>query len=177
MKATIALNQTLSCKITDITEPVHVTWKDNDFNDITDSTDGYTIDQGTVDDDNVQTSTLTISTAKLRAMDTSSPLTWRCSVQSLRYPESDLSADSNIVIDFLTYGKIIKIDKILTFSLQVKRSSVKKYNFRDDNISTNLVPNNSCIVIPNFGCNKSLIVNSALSSSRLIFLTHLLTCI
>ena len=108
IKATIAVNQTLSCKITDITEAVHVTRKDNDFNEITDSTEGYTIDQGTVDDDNVQTSTLTISTAKLRVMDTSSPLTWRCSVQSLRYPESDRSADLNVAVHFLTLGNSLK---------------------------------------------------------------------
>ena len=103
IKATIAVSQTLSCKITDLlmTEPVHVTWKDNDSNEITDSTEGYTIDQGTVDNDNVQTSTLTISTAKLRAMETNVPLTWKCSAKSLHFPLSEHSADFNVIISKL----------------------------------------------------------------------------
>ena len=102
-KATTAINQTFTCNIRNLSEAVHVTWKDNENITIED-TEGYTIRQGIVDNNNVQTSTLTISAAKLGALDTSSPLTWKCAAQSLRFPDSERSADSHIVVTFLTLG-------------------------------------------------------------------------
>ena len=105
MKATSAVDQTLSCKVGNVTDAVYFTWKDTDDNDIGDLTEGYSINQGTVDDNNEQTSTLTISVAILGALDTSSPLTWKCAAQSLQFPESAKSAYSEVVVIFLVLGK------------------------------------------------------------------------
>ena len=104
IKATAAIDQTLTCNIRNVREAVHVTWKDNENLTIEDS-GGYTIRQGTVGNNNVQTSTLTVSAARLGALDTSSPLTWKCAAQSLRFPDSERSTDSHIVVTFLTLGK------------------------------------------------------------------------
>ena len=129
----MALNQTLYCTIKDAPYPVHVIWKDNDFNEITNSTEGYSIHQGTVNDNNTQTSTLSISAAKLREMDTSSPLTWRCSAQSLRFQESDPSADFNVVILFLPFGKIDALTDIWSngFLFNFLVPFMKRLDFRD----------------------------------------------
>ena len=104
-KATSAVEQTLSCKVGDVLDAVYFTWMDTDDNEIGDLTEGYTINQGTVNGNNQQTSTLTISAARLGALDTSSPLTWKCAAQSLQFPESAKSADSEVVVTFLVLGK------------------------------------------------------------------------
>ena len=104
MKATTAVDQTLTCNIGDVTQAVDVTWKDKDDKDITHNQGGYTINKGTVDGSNVQVSILTISAAKLGALDTSSPLTWKCAAKSTLYPHSEKSTYSDVVVTFLIYG-------------------------------------------------------------------------
>ena len=104
MKATSAVDQTLTCNIGDVTQSVDVTWKDKDDQDITHNHGGYTINKGTVDGSNVQLSTLTIAAATLGALDTSSPLTWKCAAKSTQYPDSEKSTYSDVVVTFLVYG-------------------------------------------------------------------------
>ena len=105
MDATTAVDQTLTCNIGDVTQAVDVTWKNNADGDITSGAGGYTITKGTVDGNNVQESTLTITAATLGALTTSSPLTWKCAAKSTLYSDSAKSTDSNVVVTFLTYGK------------------------------------------------------------------------
>ena len=90
-----------------MTQAVDVTWKDNDVKDITHNQGGYTINKGTVDGSNVQVSTLTIAAATLGALDTSSPLTWKCAAKSTLYPDSEKSIYSGVVVTFLQFGKLI----------------------------------------------------------------------
>ena len=107
MDATIAVDQTLTCNIEEVTKAVDVTWKDKDGGDITHHQGGYTINKGTVDSStNVQVSTLTIAAATLSELDSTSPLTWKCAAKSTLYPDSEKSAESNVVVTFLTFGKL-----------------------------------------------------------------------
>ena len=106
MKATTAVDQTLTCNIGDVTQAVNVTWKDKDGADITHNQGGYTINKGTVNGSNVQVSTLTIAAATLGALDTSSPLTWKCAAKSTLYPDSEKSTYSDVVVTFLTLGNV-----------------------------------------------------------------------
>ena len=106
MDATTAVDQTLTCNIGDVTQAVHVTWKNNDDEDITDGVGGYTITKGTVDGSNVQTSTLKIAATTLDTLDTSSPLTWKCAARSMLYPDSEKSTDFNVIVTFLTFGTL-----------------------------------------------------------------------
>ena len=108
MKATTAVDQTLTCNIGDVTQAVDVTWKNNDGEDITDGVGGYTITKGTVDGSNVQTSTLKITATTLDTLDTSSPLTWKCAARSTLYPDSEKSTYSDVVVTFLHFGKLIE---------------------------------------------------------------------
>ena len=104
MDATKSIERTLTCNIRDVTKAVDVTWKDNIGGDITHNHEGYTINKGTVDGSNVQVSTLTIAAATLGALDTSSPLTWKCAAKSTLYPASMKSTYSDVVVTFLVYG-------------------------------------------------------------------------
>ena len=108
MKATTAVDQTLTCNIGDVTQAVDVTWKDKDDQDITHNQGGYTINKGTVNVTNVQVSTLTIAAATLGDLDTSSPLTWKCAARSTLYPDSEKSTYSDVVVTFLTFGNFLK---------------------------------------------------------------------
>ena len=108
MKATTAVDQTLTCNIRDVTQAVDVTWKDKDGVDITHNQGGYTINKGTVNGSNVQVSTLTIAATKLGALDTSSPLTWKCAAKSTLYPNSGKFTYSDVVVTFLKLGKPIE---------------------------------------------------------------------
>ena len=108
MKATTAVDQTLTCNIGDVTQAVDVTWTDKDDQDITHNQGGYTFNKGTVNGSNVQVSTLTIAAATLGALDTSSPLTWKCAVKSTLYPDSEKSTYSDVVVSFLKFGKFIE---------------------------------------------------------------------
>ena len=108
MKATTAVDQTLTCNIGDVTQAVEVSWKDHDGNDIADGVGGYTISKGTVDGSNVQVSTLTIAAATLGALDTSSSLIWKCAAKSTLYPDSEKSTYSDVVVTFLMFGEDIE---------------------------------------------------------------------
>ena len=107
MNATTAVDQTLTCNIGDVTQAVDVTWKDNDVKDITHNQGWYTINEGTVNGSNVQVSTLTIAAATLGALDTSSPLTWKCAAKSTLYPDSENSTYSDMVVTFLQFGTLV----------------------------------------------------------------------
>ena len=86
-----------------MTAPVTVSWKDKDGSLITDSQDGYTINQGTVDDTGKQRATLIISTGTLSTL--GSTVTYTCAAKSSQYPDSAVSADQNVEVTFLTLGK------------------------------------------------------------------------
>ena len=87
MKATTAVTQTLICNIGELSKNVEVSWKDPDGNDVTDDMEGYSVTQGSVDE-NVQKSTLTVDSPTLTSMDTSSPVEFKCSAKSLQYRNS-----------------------------------------------------------------------------------------
>ena len=106
MHATKFVSQTLTCNIKDINDAVYVVWKDTDDNEIAENTEGFTINQGTVDSNKVQKSTLTISATKLGTLNTSSPLTWKCAAQSSQNSSFGRSIFSNVVVTFLTIGKL-----------------------------------------------------------------------
>ena len=104
MKATTAVTQTLICHIGDLSNNVEVSWKAPDGKDVTDDMEGYSVTQGSVDDENVQKSTLTVDSPTLTAMDTSSPVEFKCSAKSLQYPNSVPAPYQNLVVSFLTFG-------------------------------------------------------------------------
>ena len=109
MDATTAVAQTLTCNIGDVTQAVDVSWKDSAGNTITDGQGGYTITKGTVDDNNVQKSTLTVSAGTLGALsNTASPLTWKCAAKSTLYADSEISSYLDVVVTFLSYGTYLK---------------------------------------------------------------------
>ena len=106
MDATDDIAQTLTCNIGDVTQAVQVSWKTSSDGDITDGVGGYTVTQGSVDvETNVQKSTLTITSATLKSLDTTSPLTWTCAAKSTEYRDSEQSAFQDVVVTFLTFGK------------------------------------------------------------------------
>ena len=103
-KATTAVAQTLTCIIGDVDTAVTVSWKDKDGSPIASEQDGYTISPGTVDSGTKkQEATLTISSDILGDLD--SPVTYTCAAKSVQYPESAISADQNVVVTFLTFGR------------------------------------------------------------------------
>ena len=106
-KLTLHVAQTLTCKITGVTEPAEVTWIDMDWNEITDDERGYTISQGSVNDDQVQEATLTIFPDTLRnATDYhGNYVYYHCAVKSRKYPESPQSLFRRIEAQLLRFGK------------------------------------------------------------------------
>ena len=108
MDATVAVDQTLTCNIGDVTQAVDVTWKDKDDKAITDGQGGYTFAKGSVDGSDIQASTLTITAATLAALNTASPVTWKCAAKSTLYADSEKSTDSDVVVTFLTYGEFLE---------------------------------------------------------------------
>ena len=128
MDATTAVDQTLTCNIGDVTQAVDVTWKNNADGDVTSGAGGYTITKGTVDENYIQASTLTITAATLGGLaDTSSPLTWKCAAKSTLYPNSVKSVYSNVVVTFLTFGKFLE---------SVGWSNADAYNLSDFRTTT-----------------------------------------
>ena len=108
MDATILVDQTLTCNIGSLTKAVDVSWKNNAGGEVKNGEGGYTVTQGTVDEKNNQKSTLTIAAATLGALsDTSKPLTWKCAAKSTLYPDSEMSAYSDVVVTFLKYGQFL----------------------------------------------------------------------
>ena len=106
VKATTAVAQTLTCKIGDLTTDVTVSWKDKDGNPITSGSGGYTIVQGSVVS-NVQESTLKMDTTALSGL--SGTVTYKCAAKSKQYSDSNISEDKDIVVEFLAFGKFLKI--------------------------------------------------------------------
>ena len=106
MDATDDVAQTLTCNIGDLTQDVEVSWQDPSDVDITVSSTGYTITQGSVSS-NIQKSTLTIDSATLKTAlgAGSSPLTWKCAAKSKQYSESEQSAFQDVEVTFLTYSE------------------------------------------------------------------------
>ena len=94
--------QTLTCniKLHDSTA-VNVLWMDKDGTAIEHDEGGYTITQGTVDGNNIQKSTLTITAATLQALTTTSPVIWKCSAT---LPDSEQSTVEEITVSFLILG-------------------------------------------------------------------------
>ena len=105
LDATTSVAQTLTCNIGDITTAVDVKGKVKDGGDITDTQEGYTITKGSVNQNNVQESTLTISPAQLQKLDTSSPVTYKCSAKSSQYPQSKESPYQSLVVTFHDFGE------------------------------------------------------------------------
>ena len=107
MDATDDIAQTLTCNIGEVTQAVSVSWKDPSGGDITDGNGGYTVTTGTVVS-KLQKSTLTITSDTLKAGLTagSSPLTWKCAAKSKLYTESEQSVFQDVVVTFLTFGKL-----------------------------------------------------------------------
>jgi hypothetical protein len=94
----------LTCNIGDVTKDVTVTWKDKDGKLIASGAGGYVIEQGSVQS-NVQKSTLKIEPGTLSGLSTS--ITYKCAAQSKQYPDSEISGDKDIVVNFLTFGKFL----------------------------------------------------------------------
>ena len=111
--------RSLTCKISGVTDPVEVIWRDMDWNDITDDEGGYTISQGSVND-RIQEATLTISQdTLLNATDYGDYLIYHCAAKSTRYPESPPSSfkqvEAQIFISFGMYSwPIIDIEPAVT---------------------------------------------------------------
>ena len=98
--------RSLTCKISGVTDPVEVIWADMDWNDITDGEGGYTISQGSVNENQVQEATLTISTGSLlNATDYHGDnLFYRCAAKSTKYPESPPSSFTLVDAQLLHFG-------------------------------------------------------------------------
>ena len=107
VKATKVVAQTLTCNIGDVTKDVTVTWKDKDNNPITNGAGGYAIEQGSVQS-NIQKSTLKMEPGTLSSLST--PVTYKCAAQSKQYPDSEISGDKDIVVNFLTFGKLLHFE-------------------------------------------------------------------
>ena len=89
-----------------MSQAVEVSWKTPSNADITDGVGGYTVTQGSVlGETNEQKSTLTITSATLKSLDTTSPLTWKCAAKSTLYTESEQSSFQDLVVTFLAFGK------------------------------------------------------------------------
>ena len=90
-----------------MTTAVEVSWKDQDDIPVVHNQGGYFVSQGTVDENHVQTATLTIQSSTLSELSKSSSVTYKCAAQSLRYPlQSDKSPDINVVVTVFSDGKL-----------------------------------------------------------------------
>ena len=84
--------QTITCAITGLSATATVSWTDPDGAAIADGAGAdYTVDQGT-ESGGEQDSTLTITSTKLQALDTSS--TFTCEVTSGEYTDSDAASNT-----------------------------------------------------------------------------------
>ena len=97
-----------------MTQKVHVTWEDADGEEITNGTDGYIVNQGTVDFDNVQRSTLTITAARLKSVveHEGRYTTWKCKVRSTQFPLSDMFG-KDLIVEFPKYGETDRLIVLL----------------------------------------------------------------
>ena len=104
---TPTVDKTLTCEIGELTHKVHVIWEDVDNEEITNGTDGYIVNQGTVDYDHVQRSTLTITSARLKEVvdHKGRYTTWKCKVRSIQFPLSNVFG-KDLTVEFPIYGRI-----------------------------------------------------------------------
>ena len=121
--------QTLTCKITGVTDPVEVTWVDMNKDDITDGEGGYTISQGSVNGDLIQEATLTISPDTLRDVTNyyGDDVYYYCAAKSTKYHESRQSNFKIVEAQLLRFG---------TYSWPVQTARVRSIflrNAADDN--------------------------------------------
>ena len=84
-------------------EPLNVTWREYDWNEVTDGIGGYSISQGSVNNQ-VQEATLTISAKTLEAMELDGYDSFACAAQSLHYPQSPRSEWTTVRVEFLRFG-------------------------------------------------------------------------
>ena len=103
---TKSIDQTFTCEIGELTKPVLVTWWNYIHNYITDDTDGYTVNQGTVDKNGVQTATMKVTAEQLESVvDRWGTFTvWACEVQSTLFPESNIEW-AEFEVQFPNFGK------------------------------------------------------------------------
>ena len=99
----------MTCNIGDVTQAVDVSWKDSAGGPIAAETEGYSIVKGSVDPSTkIQKSTLTIEADTLKALTTTSPLTWKCAAKSEAHANSAISAFEDVVVTFLTFGMFVE---------------------------------------------------------------------
>ena len=99
MYATNAVDLILTCKIKLATAESQVEWRDIGGNVIDGGSEGYQVNHLQQEVAGyAQISTLTISVARLSALDTTSPLTWKCSAPG--------QTSTDVVVTFLSFGKI-----------------------------------------------------------------------
>ena len=78
---------------------MRVRWRDNGDREILDNQSGYSIQQGQVDG-GIQQATLTINPNTLRRLAENQSITYKCSAESLKYPESEPSPYQTVVVTF-----------------------------------------------------------------------------
>ena len=91
-----------------------MSWRDNQDNDITDGEGGYTISQGSVDENQFQEATLTFALGNL-SYDMQHDINqgvayFKCAAKSIKYPESPRSEfkELQIELNFLGEYHILK---------------------------------------------------------------------
>ena len=98
-----ASDQTITCAMTGLTQTASISWTDPDGATISDGYD-YTVIEGDATA-GAQDSTLTIRTAKLQALGTTSIFT--CDVTSGQYPDSE-TASNTMSLTKYTIGRFSK---------------------------------------------------------------------
>ena len=90
-------------------QPVQVSWRDNQDNDITDGESGYAISQGSVNENQVQEATLTFALGNL-AYDTQHDINqgvayFKCAATSIKYSHSSRSEFKELQIQLNFLGE------------------------------------------------------------------------
>ena len=101
---TKAVDQTLTCNIGQLDASgtsATVTWKDPAGTEVA-ASDDYELTPGTVDESGNQAAVLTIKQVKMATL--SASFTYKCSVKSAQYPDSEPSADKDVVANVLSLG-------------------------------------------------------------------------
>ena len=97
-----ASDQTITCAMTGLSQTASVSWTDPGGATISDG-DNYDVVEGT-ESGGTQESTLTIKTAKLQTLGTTS--TFTCDVTSGEYTDSE-AASNTMTLTTLTFGRFI----------------------------------------------------------------------
>ena len=104
----LPLALTLTCRISGVTTPVEVTWRERYYENwynITNGENGFAVFQGSVNENQVQEATLTITPTTLSDMMYSSNVNEKllgCAAKSTLYPESPQSKFRELQVTFLT---------------------------------------------------------------------------